>query len=106
MATNTTRGEGQAGHDVSRQILLLNPANTPARHKTFEPNIYPNLGLLTLGTSLQQALRQGNIAAQVLYYDGGLLGEDFIRRPRTIAQEVGQEFHRVPSRLIPPVAGW
>ena len=51
MATNTTRGEGQAGHDVSRQILLLNPANTPARHKTFEPNIYPNLGLLTLAAT-------------------------------------------------------
>ena len=79
MATNTTRGEGQTGHDATPQILLLNPANTPARHKTFEPNIYPNLGLLTLATSLRHALRQGNVAARVLYYDGGLLGEDFIR---------------------------
>jgi radical SAM superfamily enzyme YgiQ (UPF0313 family) len=63
-----------------RQILLLNPASTPAPHKTFEPNIYPNLGLLTLGTSLKTSLRRAGVAAEVLYYDGSLLGDDFIRR--------------------------
>ena len=59
-------------------MLLVNPASTAAPHKAFEPNIYPNLGLLTLGTSLQVALRRENVAAKVLYYDGALLGDEFI----------------------------
>jgi len=65
--------------DPRSQILLLNPASTPARHKMFGPNIYPNLGLVTLGTSLRIALRRAGIEARVLYYDGSLLGDDFIR---------------------------
>ena len=65
--------------DSTPQILLLNPANTVAPHKTFEPNIYPNLGLITLGTSLQCRLRESNVAAQILYYDGSLLGDEYIR---------------------------
>jgi hypothetical protein len=56
----------------------VNPATTAASHKTFEPNIYPNLGLLTLATSVRDALRRRNIAAKVLYYDGALLGDAFI----------------------------
>ena len=76
---NTTNRIDQARLDSTPQILLLNPANTVALHKTFEPNIYPNLGLVTLGTSLQCALRAGNIAARVLYYDGSLHGDEFIR---------------------------
>ena len=78
MLMNTTSGAEQARPVSIPQILLLNPANTAARHKTFEPNIYPNLGLLTLATSLQCALRRGNVAARVLYYDGALLGDEFI----------------------------
>ena len=39
--------------DTVPLVLLVNPASTVARHKTFEPNIYPNLGLLTLATSLE-----------------------------------------------------
>lgn len=62
------------------QILLVNPATTPAPHRAFEPNIYPHLGLLTLATSLAQALRQSGSTAEVLYYDGSLLGDDFITR--------------------------
>jgi len=58
---------------------VFKPASTAARHKTFEPNIYPNLGLLTLATSLHCALRRSNVAAKVLYYDGALLGDEFIR---------------------------
>jgi len=65
--------------DSAPQILLVNPGSTVARHKTFEPNIYPNLGLLTLGTSLQCALRRNNIPARVLYYDGSLNGDEFLR---------------------------
>jgi anaerobic magnesium-protoporphyrin IX monomethyl ester cyclase len=79
MLTNTTSGTQQARLDSTRRILLVNPASTAARHKTFEPNIYPNLGLLTLGTSLQCALRRSNVTATVLYYDGSLLGDEFIR---------------------------
>jgi len=60
------------------QILLVNPASTPAPHKTFEPNIYPNLGLLTLGTALQRAIEKQNIAVSIFYYDGSLLGDEFI----------------------------
>ena len=70
---------GRAGPDPVPQILLVNPANTPARHKTFEPNIYANLGLVTLGTSLRCGFLAGNVAARVLYYDGSLLGDEFIR---------------------------
>jgi hypothetical protein len=65
--------------DSAPQILLLNPASTPSGHKVFEPNIYPNLGLLTLATSLQCALSSRNVAARVLYYDGALLGDEYIR---------------------------
>ena len=79
MAMNTTSGAKQARLDPVPQILLVNPASTPSPHKTFEPNIYPNLGLLTLATSLQCALRQSNVTAEVLYYDGALLGDEFIR---------------------------
>ena len=79
MVNNTTGAADRAGDDSVPRILLVNPANTVARHKTFEPNIYPNLGLLTLATSLQCALRRNNSAAKVLYYDGGLLGDEFIR---------------------------
>ena len=57
----------------------MNPATTAARHKTFEPNIYPNLGLLTLATSVERALRRDGVAARVLYYDGALLGDAFVR---------------------------
>src|SRR5881392_3627519 len=76
---NETHRAGRARVDSTPQILLLNPASTPSPHKTFEPNIYPNLGLLTLGTSLQCALRRTNVTAKVLYYDGALLGDEFIR---------------------------
>src|SRR6185295_18777770 len=65
--------------DSTPQVLLVNPASTPSAHKTFEANIYPNLGLLTLATSLRGALARRNIAAKVLYYDGALLGDAFIR---------------------------
>src|SRR6202043_1486023 len=68
------------GLDPVPQILLVNPASTAAQHKTFDPNIYPNLGLLTLATSLRCALHRKNISAEVLYYDGALLGDEFIRR--------------------------
>src|SRR5436190_11727495 len=71
---------GPVNHfDPTPQILLVNPASTPSAHKTFEPNIYPNLGLLTLATSLRCTLRRRNIAAKVLYYDGALLGDAFVR---------------------------
>ncbi len=70
------------------QILLLNPATTAAPHKTFEPNIYPNLGLLTLATSLQLTLRRNFVTAEVLYYDGALLGDAFIYR--YIAENAGR----------------
>ncbi len=79
MVKNTNGSADRSGPDAGPQILLLNPANTPAQHKAFEPNIYANLGLVTLGTSLQCALRERNVAARVLYYDGALLGDDFIR---------------------------
>jgi anaerobic magnesium-protoporphyrin IX monomethyl ester cyclase len=79
MVIETPGGAGRARVDSRRQILLLNPASTPARHKSFEPNIYPNLGLLTLATSVQSALRRRNVDATVLYCDGSLLGDDFIR---------------------------
>jgi hypothetical protein len=78
MVINTKGGADQARLDPTPQILLVNPASTAARHKTFEPNIYPNLGLLTLATSLQCALRRSNVAARILYYDGALLGDEFI----------------------------
>jgi anaerobic magnesium-protoporphyrin IX monomethyl ester cyclase len=78
MVMDTTRGADEARLDSTPQILLVNAANTLARHKTFEPNIYPNLGLLTLATSLQCALLRSNVAAKVLYYDGALLGNEFI----------------------------
>ena len=65
--------------DSAPQVLLVNPASTPSAHKTFEPNIYPNLGLLTLATSLECALNRRRVAAKVLYYDGALLGDAFIR---------------------------
>ena len=64
--------------DTVPQVLLVNPASTVARHKTFEPNIYPNLGLLTLGTSVKRALRENGVAARVLYYDGSLNGDEFL----------------------------
>jgi len=79
MATNTTGDAHQARFDSVPQILLVNPANTAAPGKTFDPNIYPHLGLLTLATSLQCALRRRNLAAKVLYYDGALLGDEYIR---------------------------
>ncbi len=86
--TNSTLSaiEGSAGAEP--EILLLNPASTPSPHKTFEPNIYANLGLLTLATSLQHTLRRAEIAARVLYYDGALLGDEFIRG--YIAQNAGR----------------
>ena len=74
----STSGADRALLDATPQILLVNPASTASNHKTFEPNIYPNLGLLTLATSLQCALRRSNVDAKVLYYDGALLGDDFI----------------------------
>jgi anaerobic magnesium-protoporphyrin IX monomethyl ester cyclase len=79
MAGRTTRDESRARPDSLPRILLVNPASTPSAHKTFEPNIYPNLGLLTLATSLESAFRRNNVAARVLYYDGALLGDEFIR---------------------------
>lgn len=79
MTTNTTSGADRARADSVPQILLVNPASTAARHKTFEPNIYPNLGLLTLGTSLRCALQRRDVAAKVFYCDGTLVGDDFIR---------------------------
>jgi hypothetical protein len=79
MMRNTSGATDHARLDSVPQILLVNPGNTAARHKTFEPNIYPNLGLLTLATSLQCTLRRRNVAARVLYYDGALLGDEFIR---------------------------
>jgi hypothetical protein len=79
MATNATRGANRARFDSTPQVLLLNPASTPSEHKAFEPNIYPNLGLLTLATSLKCALEKRNVAADVLYYDGALLGDEYIR---------------------------
>jgi len=88
MAIKMTGGADRDRLDAAPQILLINPANTPARHKSFDPNIYPNLGLLTLATSLQQALRRRNVVAKVLYYDGALLGDDFIRT--YIAQNAGR----------------
>jgi hypothetical protein len=80
----STQMTTQCGSDRDRvdfipQILLLNPASTPARHRMFGPNIYPNLGLVTLGTSLQFALQRADMEAKVLYYDGSLLGDEFIR---------------------------
>ena len=74
-----TGGAEQDRAECTPQILLVNPASTPAAHKTFAPNIYPHLGLLTLGTSLSLALRQAKSAAQVIYYDASLLGDAFIR---------------------------
>lgn len=88
MATNATDGANRACPDSAPQILLLNPASTPSGHKTFEPNIYPNLGLLTLATSLQRALSERNVPAKVLYYDGALLGDEYIRT--YIAQNAGR----------------
>ena len=79
MTINRTHGDEEPAREGVAEILLLNPASTPSPHKTFEPNIYPNLGLLTLATSLQQALRRGGLAAKVLYYDGSLHGDEFIR---------------------------
>ena len=75
---NSTDRCDAARLDSTPQILLLNPANTVAQHKTFEPNIYPNLGLVTLGTSLKCALRASKVAAKILYYDGSLRGDEFI----------------------------
>lgn len=79
MSTSTPGTMDQAGADAAPLILLVNPASTPAPHKTFEPNIYPNLGLLTLGTSLRSTLQDAGIAARVLYYDGSLRGDEFLR---------------------------
>jgi hypothetical protein len=79
MAMNAARGTASGAFDSTPQILLVNPASTPSAHKTFEPNIYPNLGLLTLGTALDCELRRRQIAAKVLYYDGALLGDEFLR---------------------------
>jgi anaerobic magnesium-protoporphyrin IX monomethyl ester cyclase len=79
MLRNAPVGVDRSRLDSAPQILLVNPASTPSEHKTFEPNIYPNLGLLTLATSLQCALDRNNVAARVLYYDGALLGDEFIR---------------------------
>ena len=78
MVTRISGGADQARRDLTPQILLVNPASTVSPHKKFEPNIYPNLGLLTLATSLQGALRRRHTAARVLYYDGSLLGDEFI----------------------------
>lgn len=61
------------------QVLLVNPQSTPSPHKVFEPNIYPHIGLLTLATALEQAGACRGIAVEVLYYDGALLGDAFIR---------------------------
>jgi len=72
-------GAAQKIFDQIPEILLVNPASTPAPHKIFEPNIYPNLGLLTLATALQAGLRRDSIRAKVFYYDGALLGDEFIR---------------------------
>lgn len=79
MAMNTTSLDDRGRPNAMPQILLVNPATTAACHKTFEPNIYPNMGLLTLATSLKSALSRRNVAAKVLYYDGALLGDEFIR---------------------------
>jgi len=79
----------RARADAPPEILLVNPGNTPASHKTFEPNIYPNLGLLTLATSVDVALRRTGAAAKVLYYDGALLGDEFIRA------YIAQNAHRI-----------
>ncbi|MEO8304445.1 MAG: hypothetical protein ABI724_10020 [Betaproteobacteria bacterium] len=78
MVTHTLGGAQQSRPELAPQILLLNPATTAAPHKAFEPNIYPNLGLLTLATSLQRALHRRNVPGRVLYYDGALLGDVFI----------------------------
>src|ERR1043166_1648197 len=80
MVMNTTVDADPAAPDSAPQILLINPASTRAPHRTFEPNIFPNLGLLTLATALQCALRRSNLAAKVLYYDGTLLGDEFIQQ--------------------------
>lgn len=80
MTTNAP-SRGDCGHlGPAPQVLLVNPASTATAHKIFEPNIYPNLGLLTLATALRGALQRKNITADVLYYDGSLLGDEFIRR--------------------------
>ncbi len=61
--------------------MLLNPASTLRAAQDVRDRIFiQNLGLLTLGTSLRVTLRGVNVAAKVLYYDGSLLGDDFIRR--------------------------
>jgi anaerobic magnesium-protoporphyrin IX monomethyl ester cyclase len=79
MMTHANDGADPAHLGTAPQILLLNPGLTAARHATFEPSIYPHLGLLTLGSSLRHALRRSNLPARVLYYDGALLGDEFIR---------------------------
>ena len=77
---NTTERVGRTAQNSLAEVLLINPATTVAQHKTFEPNIYPNLGLLTLATSLQSALRRNDVPARVLYYDCSLRGDEFLRK--------------------------
>jgi hypothetical protein len=67
-------------NDLTNQriILLVNPANELNRQTTFEIAIYPNLGLLTLGTALRNALIEKKMLGQVLYFDGALHGNHFL----------------------------
>lgn len=60
-------------------ILLVNPANTlEGSLRDYETSIYPNLGLLTLGSSLQSKLDKKLLKARVYYLDGALYGNEMV----------------------------
>lgn len=72
-------GKRESPHPLgTNQIILVNPSNTVReRQTTFVRAIYPNLGLITLGTSLQNALKRLGSSVKVLYFDGALHADDW-----------------------------
>ena len=71
-------------------ILLVNPANTTkGALMDYETSIYPNLGLLTLGSALENNLNREGLDAEVFYLDGALYGND------KIYEQITQLYHNI-----------
>src|SRR2546421_8541861 len=71
------RATGSAGTHTGKLVLLVNPANS--RDYGGSSAAYPNLGLLTLGTSLKNEMNRRKLPDKVTYYDGALLGNSAIK---------------------------
>lgn len=61
-------------------VILANPCNFPygIPNERYQSTSYPNLGLLTLGSSLKKIAESQSLVLEILYYDGSVFGNDML----------------------------